>query len=105
MTERLVKCPFTGKMVPARPPRRALMEPVAVVPDTITPTPIPEAAVAPTKAVLVKQLASIRKKYEDIGPTKRYGAEGEKLMKQYRKLSLEFWHVTGKHPPPIHSEL
>jgi hypothetical protein len=47
----------------------------------------------------------MRKEWVSIGPSHRAGKTGDKLMKKYRRMSLEYWHTTGKHPPPIYDEL
>jgi hypothetical protein len=51
------------------------------------------------------ELNELREQWVKIGPEKRAGLTGDKLMKKYRKLSLEFWHLSGKHPPPIYANL
>lgn len=56
-------------------------------------------------AVVAEELADLRKKWVDIGPSKRSGKTGDKVMKDYRRLALEFWHMSGNHPPPIYADL
>lgn len=56
-------------------------------------------------ARVAEELARIRSTWVEIGPSDRCSALGTKLSKRYRKLSLEFWHLTGKHPPPVYADL
>lgn len=51
------------------------------------------------------QLADLRQEWVDIGPSRRGGITGDKVMKRYRKLALEHWYLTGKHPPPVYADL
>lgn len=90
------KCPFTGKMVKMEPrPAR----------DVIDPKPLPAEVTLSEKDRLTTELSDLRKKWVDIGPSHRAGKTGDKLIKRYRRLSLEYWQVTGNHPPPIYNEL
>ena len=93
----LVKCPFTGNMIP-RPSRKVRV-------DIIEAGPLP-AEVARSEAERVSsELAGIRLEWVQVGPGRRSGATGDKLMKRYRKLALEYWHLTGNHPPQIHADM
>lgn len=88
---------MTGKMIK--------MEPRTPKIDIIDPQPLPaEVTISETERV-AGELARIRKEWVDIGPHKRSGKTGDTLMKQYRRLSLEHWHLTGNHPPPIYDEM
>jgi hypothetical protein len=96
MPEELRKCPFTGKMVPFE--RR----PVA---DMINPRPLPPKVKESETERVDFELKRIRSKWSDISSAHRCGKTGDKLMKEYRKLSLEYWHITGNHPPKIDADL
>ena len=96
-----IKCPFTGKMIPKPAPRAG----VGATIDPINPKPLPAEVTESRKEEVARQLAELRQKWVNIGPSKRSGITGDKLMKSYRKLALEHWHLTGKHPPPIYDDL
>jgi len=51
------------------------------------------------------ELQELRQQWVDIGAIKRTGTVGDKMMKKYRRLSLEFWQISGKHPPAIYADL
>lgn len=89
------RCPFTGRLLP---------EPQAKH-DPINPKPLPEKVKQGETARVADALAKLRGKWVDIGPSKRAGITGEKLIREYRKLSLEFRHLTGDNPPPIYADL
>lgn len=91
------KCPITGKMIDMqpRPPRV----------DVIDPKPLPAEVTTTEKERVAGELSDIRKEWVNIGPHKRSGKTGDALMKRYRRLSLEHWHLTGNHPPPIYDEM
>jgi hypothetical protein len=97
--QRMVTCPFTGKKVPF------VARPVATKIDIVDPKPLPAEVKQTRKQELEGELDTLRKKWVDIGPTKRAGAAGDKVMKAFRKLALEYWHVTGNHPAGLDSEL
>ena len=92
-----IRCPFTGKMIPKPPPR-----PVAILPDDDNPL---TGSAATRKEELEFEMAKLRSKFVDIGPSKRCGATGTKMATQYRRLSLEYWHLTGNHPPKLDADL
>lgn len=98
---RKVKCPFTGKMVPFTP--RAVAAPMDPIDTPLS--KLPAEVKEKRKDQLDKELAGMRAKYVEIGPSKRCGATGVKMATNYRRLSLEYWHVTGKHPPKIDADL
>lgn len=86
---------MTGKMIPI--PEKKL--------DPMDPKPLPAEVTVSETARVAQALADIRQEWVDIGPSRRSGITGDKLMRRYRKLSLEHWHLTGKHPPPIYADL
>lgn len=92
-----IKCPFTGKMIPKPPPR-----PVATLPDDDNPL---TGAAGKRLSDLEKEMADIRTKYAALEPGKRTGSTGDRLASKYRRLSLEYWNLTGKHPPKVYDEL
>lgn len=87
--------PITGKWEPI---------PQKVTVDVIQGDPVPEARKPPAIAAVAEELAKMRQDYVALG-THRFGAKGERAIKAYRRKSLEFWHLTGKHPPPITADL
>lgn len=100
MTDK-IRCPFTGRMIPkpAKGPGSGMKI------DPIDPKPLPQEVTKSELARVADLLAGVRQEWVSIGPSKRSGITGDKLMKKYRKLSLEFWHLTGKHPPAIYADL
>lgn len=86
--------PLTGKMVPVRAKL-----------DLVSPKPLPQEVAKGETARVADALADIRQEWVSIGPSKRAGITGDKLMRKYRKLSMEFWHLTGRMPPPIYADL
>lgn len=98
-------CPLTGKMVPWTRPSRT--QPNSNH-DPITPTSpakLPQEVRRDNIAQVANKLADMRQEWERIGPVKRSGAAGDKLLKKYRKDALVFWHLTGKHPPSIYEDM
>jgi hypothetical protein len=99
--KRMVKCPFTGKMVPFVP--RAVAAPMDIIDTPLS--KLPDEVKKPRIEEVTFELAKLRSKFVDIGPSKRCGATGQKMSTAYRKLSLEYWHLTGNHPPKIDADL
>lgn len=91
--------PITGEMVEYVPRERVVKAP---------PNPgmgLPAEVIPLKQGDLSEKLADIRQEWIDIGPSGRSGAKGSKLMSKYRRMSLEYWHLTGKHPPLIHADM
>lgn len=96
-----VKCPFTGKMVPRREPRTIKLDMVEGTP----PSKLPQEVTMSETERVAGELASIRAAYAALSPGHRAGITGDKLSKKYRKLSLEYWHLTGKHCLPVYGDM
>ncbi len=97
---KMVRNPFTGKM------EKFIPRPVAAPLDMLNPPlKLPPEVKAERQAKLEEEMLAMRTAYVNLIPGKRYGAEGERLSKKYRKLSLEYQHVAGKLPPNINADL
>lgn len=105
--ERKVKCPFTGKMIPFVPrPVAAPMPEAKVGPiDMVDPQPLLPMIAATRQEELTEELQVLRTRWVELGSNKRAGKQGDTVMKKYRKLSLEYWHVTGNHPAALDADL
>ena len=90
----LRKDPFTGKMVEYKP--KAF--------DAVDPRPVPNSDKAAEQERIEIACRRIRENYRDLGQA-RYGARGEKLIVNYRRLTLEYMHICGRKPPKIDAEL
>jgi hypothetical protein len=66
--------------------------------------PIPQAKKVPAIAAVAEELAKMRQAYVAMG-NERYGPKGQKAARAYRTKAFEFWHLTGRHPPPITADL
>lgn len=91
------KNPITGKMVRVTPKVTKV--------DHVEGGPIPVPVKVSETARVAQELADLRTHFASLDSGRRTGATGEKDMKKYRKLALEFWHLTGNHPPPIHADM
>lgn len=96
-----VRCPFTGKMVKREPSRKTTLDLVEGTPPSQLPV---EVTVSETERV-AGELASIRAEYAALSPGHRAGITGDKMSKRYRKLSLEYWHLTGRHCLPVYGDM
>lgn len=97
---RMVKNPFTGKM------EKFIPRPVAAPLDMLNPPlKLPPKEREERKAKLDGELTAIRAKYASAEPVIRYGAAGKRMTTKYRKLSLEYQHVTGTMPPKIDADM
>lgn len=77
------KCPFTGKIIVPELPEK-VSEVIIGTPGDI--------------------LKVMRAKWREFTPSQRSGADGIKMMQQYRRMSHVFWDTTGGKAPPIYSE-
>lgn len=97
---KMVRNPFTGKM------EKFVPRPVAAPLDMLNPPlKLPPKVKEERQAKLDEEMLALRTAYNNLVPSKRYGAEGERLTKKYRKLSLEYQHVAGKLPPNINADM
>lgn len=96
-----IRCPFTGRMVPRPAPRNSRVDLIEGTP----PSQLPEEVTMSEKERVAGELASIRAAYAALSPGHRAGITGDKLSKKYRKLALEYWHLTGKHCLPVYGDM
>lgn len=104
---RMVRCPFTGKMIPFEPrPVAAPLKEGKVGPtDMINPQPMLPLIAATRQEELTEELAVLRRRWVELGSNKRAGKPGDTLMKKFRRLALEYWHVTGNHPAALDADM
>lgn len=98
-TTKKVRNPFTGKMEVYTP------RPVAAPLDMVDPPKVTTKVKEERGEELKKQMAKMRKKYADIGPSKRSGITGTKLAQEYRRLTLEYQYIFHEKPPGVDAEL
>ena len=96
MAEEMRIDPITGKRVPVRKP---------VTIDLVANEKLPQEVMVAEGARVMTELAALRQEWVSMGPSNRCSHKGSAALKRYRKLAIEHWALTGKHPDPIYAEL
>ncbi len=97
----MIKCPFTGKMIPRPASRKLDLVDPKVLPAEVTPKDV-----YPTEYnACLAQLKELRTHFAALQPGQRQGAKGDKIMRQYRHESLKLMHLAGEKAPPIYDEM
>lgn len=88
------RCLITGKLVPVQSQA-----------DLVEPRRLPPVVKQGRTAEVADELAGMRQQWVTMSPSDRCNRPGVKLSAAYRRLSHEFWHLTGRFPPRIYDDL